>query len=399
MVNAMPAVSRQREPSFLGRTAIVSTGYTALTKDSGATVLALATEACRAALEQAGVERAEIDGIVSYSLFGDSVACQAVATALAVPQLTYALDLNMGGVAPALCVMQAAMAVASGVASNVLVFRALNGRSGVRIGQTPFPAPTTAYRRSVGLTAYPQYMALLARRYMIETGATEDDLGAVVVAQSEYAAENERAIRRRRVTLAEHREARYVVEPFRTLDCTSEVDGACAVLVTSLDRARRLTDAPVVIEGAAWATGAGSGLDIADLLSWPDYSRICQHYLADRLWQGAGLRPHDMDVAEIYDCFSAMALLGIEGLGLAERGGAGELVRSGETSLRGRIPINTHGGLLFEGYLHGMNTLAEGVQQLQGRGGSRQVAGAGRCVVSSGAMGDGSALVLVRDGA
>ena len=94
----------------------------------------------------------------------------------------------MGGTAPALCVMQAAMAVASGLATNVLVFRALNGRSGVRIGQTPFAAPTAQYRYPIGLTAYPQYMALLARRYMIETGATEEDLGAVVVAQSEYAA-------------------------------------------------------------------------------------------------------------------------------------------------------------------------------------------------------------------
>jgi len=269
----------------------------------------------------------------------------------------------------------------------------------VRIGQTAFKAPTTQYRHPIGLTAYPQYMALLARRYMVETGATEDDLAAVVVAQSEYAAVNERAIRRRRVTLDEYHDARYVVEPFRTLDCTSEVDGACAVLVTSLERARALTDAPVVIEGAAWVTPAGTGLDIADLLSWPDYSRICQHYLADRLWKGAGLTPSDMDVAEIYDCFSAMALLGMEGLGLAERGGAGEMIRAGETALGGRLPVNTHGGLLFEGYLHGMNTLGEAVQQLQGRGGVRQVAGAGRCLVSSGAMGDGSALVLVRDGA
>jgi len=389
----------ERDPSFLGKAAIVSTGYTTLTKQSGTTVLNLATEACGNALAMAGVEAAEIDGIVSYSLFDDSVACQAVATAMAIPQLTYALDMNMGGVAPALCVMHAAMAVASGVARNVLVFRALNGRSGVRIGQTAFKAPTTQYRYPVGLTAYPQYMALLARRYMVETGATEEDLAAVVVAQSEYAAENERAIRRRRVTPDEYHEARYVVEPFRTLDCTSEVDGACAVLVTSVERARTLADAPVVIEGAAWVTGRGSGLDIADLLSWPDYSRICQHYLSERLWKGAGLGPGDMDVAEVYDCFSAMAMLGIEGLGLAERGGAGELVRSGETALHGRIPINTHGGLLFEGYLHGMNTLAEGVQQLQGIAGSRQVSGAGKCVVSSGAMGDGSALVLVRDGA
>ena len=103
---------RERDPSFLGKAAIVSTGYTALSKQSGTTVLSLATEACGNALTMAGVDPAEIDGIVSYSLFDDSVACQAVATAMAVPQLTYALDMNMGGVAPALCVMHAAMDVA-----------------------------------------------------------------------------------------------------------------------------------------------------------------------------------------------------------------------------------------------------------------------------------------------
>jgi acetyl-CoA acetyltransferase len=395
----MPASRKRQRPSFLGRTAIAGVGYTPLSRESGRTVLSLAAEACREALDQAGLDPHEVDGIVSYGTLSDSVACQAVATALAVPELTFASDLSMGGVAPALSIMQAAMAIDSGVAENVLVFRALNGRSGVRIGRTGFDAPTAQYRYPIGLTAYPQYMALLARRYMIETGADEDDFGAVVVAQSEYAVKNERAIRRKRVTLDEHHDSRVVVDPFRILDCTPEVDGGCAVLVTSLDRARSLNETPVVIEGAAWATGFGSGLDIADLLTWPDYSRICQHYLADRLWESARMTPADMDFAEVYDCFSAMVLLGMEGLGLAELGEAGEMVRSGETGLGGRLPVNTHGGLLMEGYLHGMNTVAEAVEQLQGRAGERQVADAGRCVVSSGAMGDGSALVLVKDGA
>lgn len=398
-MSSFAAARRRARPSFLGNTAIVSTGYSPLAKESGRTVLDLALEACRNALAQAGIDANEVDGIVTYSLFNDSVACQAVATALGIPELTYAVDLNMGGVAPALCVINAAMAVAAGVAEAVLVFRALNGRSGVRIGQTGFPAPTTQFRYPVGLTAYPHYMALLARRYMIETGATEDDLASVAVAQSAYACLNDRAIRRKLITVESHHASPYVVEPFRTLDCTSEVDGACAVLVTSLDRARKLTDRPAVVEGAAWVTAQGSGLDIADLLNWPDYSTICQHHLADSLWRSAGFGPAELDVAEIYDCFSAMALLGIEGLGIAERGQAGALIRSGETGIHGRIPVNTHGGLLLEGYLHGMNTLTEGVQQLQGRAGARQVSDAARCVVSSGAMGDGSAVVLVRDGA
>jgi acetyl-CoA acetyltransferase len=389
----------RHRPRFLGTTAISGVGYTEFTKESGRTVVDLADEACRAALDQAGLDAADVDGIVSYSLFNDSVACQAVATSLAIPELSYALDMNMGGVSPALAVINAAMAVDAGLATNVLVFRALNGRSGIRIGQKGFPAPTAQYRYPVGLTAYPQYMALLARRYMIETGAKEEDLAAVVMTQREHASDNERAIRRQPLTLEQYLADRFVVEPFRTVDCTSEVDGGCAVLVSSLQTARQLETAPVVVQGAAWSTGPRAGLDIADLLTWPDYSRICQHYLADRLWQSSGLGPRDIDIAEIYDCFSCMVLFAVEGLGIAARGGAGEFIRSGATKPGGELPLNTHGGLLCEGYLHGMNTLGEAVQQLQGNAGARQVAAAGRCVVTSGAMGDGSALVLVRDGA
>ena len=116
------------------------------------------------------------------------------------------------------------------------------------------------------------------------------------------------------------------------------------------------------------------------------------------LWGGAGLSPDEVDIAEIYDCFTTSALLGIEGLGLAPRGGAGALVRSGVTRPGGARPINTNGGLLSEGYLHGMNTVAEAVLQLQGRCGERTVAGAETCVVTSGALTDGSAVLFNWDG-
>jgi acetyl-CoA acetyltransferase len=382
-------------PAFVDQTAIAGVGYTAFTKDSQVSVLSLATEACRAALEDCGVAPAEIDGVVSYSLFNDSVSCQAVASSLALPALSYALDLNLGGQAPSFAVLNAAMAIASGVANNVLVFRALNGRSGVRVGSQSFAAPTTQYRYPVGLTAYAQYMAMLARRFMIETGATEEDLGAVVSEQRRHAARNPRAIRRTPLSLEEHRAAPFLVEPFRTVDCTTEVDGGCAVLVTSTERALRLKNAPAVIAGGAWATGAASGLDIADLLL-SDLATNAMHVLSDRLWESSGMRPTDIDVAETYDCFSSTPLFALEGLGFVEKGQSGAFVRAGETRLDGSLPLNTNGGLLCEGYLHGMNTLAEGVLQVQGRGGDTQVHGATTCLVTSGAMTDGSALLLRR---
>jgi acetyl-CoA acetyltransferase len=384
---------RQR-PSFLGETAVSGVGYTAFTKASGRSVTSLASEACRAALDDCGLEPDEIDGIVSFSLFSDSVACQAVATALALPELTFALDLNMGGVAPCYAVMTAAMAVSTGMARNVLVYRALNGRSGTRVGSVRFPAPTNQYRYPIGFTAYPQYIAMCARRYMIETGADYEDLAGVVISQRRYAAGNERAVQRSPLGLDDYLAQPFLVDPFRTVDCTSEVDGACAVVVTSRDQARDLAVPPAVLEGAAWSTPNRSGLDIADLHLFPDFSRNCQAHLAPRLWASAGLSPGDVDFAEIYDCFSAVVLMGLEGLGLVGRGEAGAFVRSGETALDGRLPVNTHGGLLCEGYLHGMNTVAEAVLQIQGRGGDRQVRNHETCVVTSGAMMDGSALIL-----
>lgn len=393
------SVLYDRRPSFLGKTAIAGVGYTPLTKNSGVTVTNLATTACRNAVLDAGLKPSDVDGIVTFSMFGDSAPAQAVAAGLGSPELTFAADLSFGGQAPCYAVTLAAMAVESGMAHNVLVYRALNGRSGIRIGQTGFRSPTAQYRYPIGFSAYPQYIAMWARRYMIETNTGYEGLAAVALSQRQYALRNERAIRRTPLTMEDYMASPFVVDPFRTHDCTSEVDGACAVLVTSLDRARALQHTPAVIEGAAWSTPSGSGLDIADFFSWDDWSLNSHHYHGPRLWQSAQMKPEDVDFAEIYDCFSAVVLISMEGLGLVGRGEAAEFVAAGETGPEGRLPVNTHGGLLCEGYLHGMNTVAEAVLQIQGRGGERQVARHDRCAVTSGALTDGSALVLARDAA
>jgi acetyl-CoA acetyltransferase len=374
-----------------GDTAISGVGYTEFSRNSQRSVLSLAVEACRNAVEDAGLTLDDVEGVASFSLFGDSVTPGAVATALGLRSQHYLLDLALGGQAPCFTVMNAAMAVATGMANTVVCFRALNGRSGVRVGSTTVYGPGGQYRYPIGFTAYPQYIAMWARRYMIETGATEADLGAVAVSQRRYAVTNPRAMRREPLTLDDYYASPPVAEPFKVADCTAEVDGACAVVVTTLERARELHRPPVVIRGGAYRAAPRLGLDIGDSLLCDDYSCNYTALLADDLWRSAGLGPADMDVAEIYDCFTSVVLMGLEGLGLADRGAAADLVRSGG------LPINTNGGLLCEGYLHGMNTLAEGVLQVQGRA-TNQVANAKTCVVTSGAWMDGSALVLSADG-
>ena len=377
--------------------AITGVGYTPFSNDSGRSVLALAREACAAAIEDAGLERSEIDGVASFMLNDDSVPCLAAATALGLGDLRTVIDLSLGGQAPCHLVGLAAQAIRAGQARHVVVYRAMNGRSGARVGAMHFPGLGGPYRYPIGYEAYLMYIAMWARRFLHETGQGELDLASVVLAQREHAARNERAIRRKPIDLETYLAAPFVVEPFRAPDCTREVDGACAVVVSSLERARDLRRPPAVIRASAYRAGPRAGLDIGDHLSWDDYTRNYTSWLREDLYAEAGLGAADVDFAEIYDCFSSTVLMALEGLGLCERGGSGDLVRSGATALDGRLPTNTHGGLLSEGYLHGMNTVAEAALQIQRRAGPTQVARSGVGIVTSGALMDGSALILAED--
>jgi acetyl-CoA acetyltransferase len=377
--------------------AIAGVGYSPFTRAAGRSVLDQALEACGAAVADAGLDRAEVDGIASFMLMHDSVPCVAVATGLALPVLRYSLDAQLGGQAPCHMVWQAAAAIATGQAKNVLVFRAMNGRSAARVGTMRFPGLGAPYRYSVGYDAYLMYVAMWARRFLFETAQDQHDLGAVAVAQRAYALANERAVKRRPLDIDGYLESRPIVEPFRADDCTTEIDGACAVLVTSLERARDLRNPPAVVASGAYRAGPRPGLDIGDHLLWDDYTRNYTSLLADDLFADAGVTRGDLDLAEIYDCFTSTVLMGLEGLGLCGRGESGAFVRSGATALTGSLPTNTHGGLLAEGYLHGMNTVTEAALQVAGRAPANQVAKHEVCVVTSGALMDGSALVLTTD--
>lgn len=379
------------------RAAITGVGYTELSGRSGRSVLALATEACRAAVADAGLATADVDGLASFMVMHDSVPTQAVATTLALPQVRFSLDVDLGGQAPCHLVTQAAAAVSTGQARHVVVYRAMNGRSGSRVGTMQFHGMGAQFRYPVGYDAYLMYVAMWGQRFLHETGQGAEDLGAVAVAQRRWAAANPRAYRREPLDLDGYLASPWVVEPFRTPDCTVEVDGACAVVVSALDAARDLPHPPAVVASGTYRAGPRPGLDIGDHLLWDDYSRNYTSWMREDLFASAGLTPADVQLAEIYDCFTSTVLMGVEGLGLCGRGESGRLFRSGATGAGGRLPVNTHGGLLSEGYLHGMNTVAEAALQVQGRGGARQVSDHEVAVVTSGALMDGSALVLTTD--
>jgi acetyl-CoA acetyltransferase len=377
--------------------ALAGVGYTSFSRASGRSVLSLATEAVAGAVADAGLRLEDVDGMSSFMLSDDSVPCVAVSSALGLGPLRSVLDLQLGGQAPCHLVWQAAQSVARGDTDVVVVYRALNGRSGSRVGSMQFAGMGGQYRYPIGYGAYLMYVGMWAQRFLHETGQGPEELGAVAVSQRTYAERNERAVRRQPLALAEYLEEPYVVDPYRRSDCTVEVDGACAVVVTSLERARDLAHPPAIVASGCYRAGPRPGLDIGDHLLWEDYTRNYTSWLRDELFGRAGVGQDDVDVAEIYDCFTSTVLMGLEGLGLCQRGESGAFVQSGACALDGALPTNTGGGLLAEGYLHGMNTVAEAVLQVQGRGGLRQAPRHDVAVVTSGALMDGSALILTAD--
>ncbi len=377
--------------------AIAGIGYTAYTRDSGATVRALALEACGNALADAGLEAAEVDGVISYH-FGDSVPAMAVATGLGLPAARYAVDFSAGGNAANLVVLSAAAAIEAGLATSILCYRAMNGRSGFRLGGSrEIEARGMAqYTAPYGWITYPQAMAMWCRRHMLKYGTTSEQLGAVAVTCRAHAGANARAMKRAPITLADHQASPFIVEPFRLLDICLESDGGCAVLVTSAERARDLRRPPVRIMGGAYGGGPDQGDDLFDALRWPDHASNYAKYIARDLWRSAGVGPADIDVAEIYDCFTYSVIMQLEGLGFCAEGEGGAYVEDGRIGRGGELPVNTHGGLLSEAYIHGLNHVVEAVEQLRGAAGPRQVEGAELALTTAGAMTCGSAMVLRR---
>lgn len=372
---------------FSGKAAIAGVGMTALSRSSGRTVLDLAAEASRAALADAGVDRP--DAILGYHL-GDSAPVPHLARALRMPELGWHNEIYGGGTQSASILADAAMLVDAGLAENVLIYRALNGRSGTRMNTLGLKLGEGAeeqFLHPYGMAGPVHQFALAAQRYLHDTGLTATHTHAVVDQSRAHAARNPRALRRDRVDLSEYLSSPMVASPLRRLDCCQETDGACALVVTRADRA---PDAPRV---HAVVRGGGPGASAMDKAR--DVTRVFSAYVAGPLYEAAGMKPDHVDVALLYDAYSWLVPRQLEDFGLVARADLGAVLASREIAWDGRVPVNPHGGLLSEGYVHGLNNVAEAVRQLRGTG-VNQVKDAAVALVTGFGGSYGSAAVLTR---
>ncbi|MGW2015871.1 lipid-transfer protein [Streptomyces sp. NPDC001927] len=378
-----------------GRAAVAGIGATEFSKDSGRSELKLAVEAVGAALDDAGLTPADVDGMVTFTM--DTNPEITVAQAAGIGELSFFSRIHYGGGAACATVQQAALAVATGVAEVVVCYRAFNERSGRRFGsgvQQREPSAEGAalgWQLPFGLLTPASWVAMIAQRYLHTYGLTPDAFGHVAVTDRRWAATNPAAyFHGKPITLADHAASRWIVEPLRLLDCCQETDGGQAIVVTSAERARDLRHPPAVIVAAAQGAGraqeAMTSFYRDDLTGLPEMGVV-----ARQLWQTSGLAPGDIDVGILYDHFTPFVLMQLEEFGFCGPGEASEFVAADA------LPLNTHGGQLGEAYLHGMNGIAEAVRQVRGTS-VNQIPGAARTLVTAGTGVPTSGLILAADG-
>jgi acetyl-CoA acetyltransferase len=398
----VPLIDTRARPSRAGspstEVAIAGIGRTDFSLKSGRTTLALATEAARAALADAGLDPSQVDGIGTFGL-NDTAMALTVGDGLGVTDLPWAVDLYGGGNTMLTLVGLAVDAIKAGTASTIVLYRSMNGRSAQRLGDAAeaiaATIPDLHFSLPQGYVVPPQFMAMWARRHQHEFGSTCEDLGRIAVTQRTHAGANPHAIARDPIDLAAYLAGRWINEPLRVFDCAFEVDGAVALVLTSLERARDLAAPPVRILAAVDSQGYGGSWD-----QWPDATRMFSATVAPKLLDrcageigGIG----DIDVACIYDCFTYTVMAVMEDFGFAPKGEIGRFYADGRATYGGDVVVNPHGGLLSEGYLHGFNTHYEAVLQVRGQAGPRQVPDTEVALATAGAGPYGGAAMYVVD--
>ncbi len=382
-----------------GRAAIVGIGISPFSRDSGKTELRMSCEVIREALDDAGLVPLDVDGLVKQT--DDASDEHAVTSSMGMGNLSFFGECRWDG-APCAMVLRAAIAVAAGVANYVVVYRAVNGSSGVRM----IPSMRTSGQMSTadqlqwtfhapfGLASQAGRVAMITRRYMHETGAVSRQFGCVTTVFREHGARNPAGLYfENPIEIEDHQGSESLVEPLRTLDCHETADCAAALVVTTVERARDLRRQPVYILGGAQTMipetedkNAFYRPEITDLAEVRDAGR--------RALEMAGISSGDVDVAQLDDSYSPFVPMQLEALGFCARGEGGPFVEGGNRiRIGGELPTNTSGGSLGEGYIHGMNHVVEAVRQMRGTS-CNQVADVELALVSTGAGGPASVLVM-----
>src|SRR5689334_8213095 len=375
------------------RTAIVGIGQTPFGKGLPESELELACIAISRALDECGIAPGEVDGLASYTMEDNREVD--VARSVGLGDITWFSQVGFGGGAGCGVVGQAAMAIVTGQAEVVVAWRA---RKRASAASRPWAQVQRRLRehqqwsRPFGLLRPVDEIAMLTRRYMHEYGGTRDHLANVALAARGHANRNPAAtMYERPLTREQYMEARWISEPLCLFDNCLETDGALAVVVTSAERAKDLPQKPAYIHSFAQSIPPQhqtmTNYFTDDPLRGPAWA------CAEKLWSASDFKPGDVKVAQLYDAFSPLIILSLEGYGFCARGEGGPFTDNGAIELGGRLPVNTSGAGMSGAYVHGFNLITEGVRQVRGTS-TAQVEGTDNCLVTSGEGVPTSALLL-----
>ena len=360
-----------------GRYAIVGVGESDVGRHLGRSGMALHLEAMTRALADAGLDKSDINGLlVRPSRSEPQFNYSAVLAGRLGIEPTYFSDVALGGASSASMILDAVAALEAGLCTAVLC---VNGDAQTARGAQRRGGLTNwieDFERPFGLNAAPESYGLSARRHMHEFGTTSAQFGAIAVACRKHACLNPNATFRTPITLADHQASRYVAEPFRLLDCCPVTDGAAAVVITSAERAKDSRQPPVYL------LGLGQGFTHADLPYTASMTTSAMRSSSERAYAMAGLGPKDIDIAQLYDCFTYVVLLTLEDYGFCAKGEGGAFVEDGRIEIGGVLPVNTGGGLLSQAHASGALLITEAAIQMRGAGGARQVAEAETAIIS-----------------
>jgi len=370
---------------------IIGVGHTSFGKHPGRSTIDLNVEAIRNAIEDAGIDKNDIDAVLckyptsKHSMMYSTMVAQAIGI---VPKVTGVID--MGGSTNINLIQYSITAMELGQCTTAVISFADNPLTGSRGAYThPWGNDGGLY----GWFGTPPAYAMIAQRHMELYGTRCEDLAEIAVAAHKHASLNPNAQMRKTITIEDHQNSRYIAKPLRLYDCCLVSDGGAAVIVTSVENARRLgIKKPITI------LGLGQSHPSWELHLREEITISGAKQSGEMAFRMAGVTPDEIDVAQIYDCFTIVVLITIEDYGFCKKGEGGEFVRNGRIQLGGELPINTSGGLLSETGMPGMQLIIEAVRQLRGECGERQVPDAKLALVSNqgGIMTTHSTMILGR---
>ena len=390
------SASIEKLQKFRDQAAVTGVGETSYARETDKSPLALCLQASLNAIRDAGLDPKDIDGVIPYCIGG--VVAEDFVTNFGLPDLRYSALIPMGGASAVAALQTATMAVATGVANHVLLTigrgsLAAGGRITNRLSEMPQMKIVGEFEMPHGSNAPAQFYAHMARRHMEVYGTSSEQLAEVALTCRANAVLNERAMMRKPMTLEDHQNSRMIADPLRLFDCCLESAGACAVVVSAAERAKDCRHQPIMISGMA----EGHPESPSAITQRKDMTTLGIAKAAPVAFAMADVTHADIDVAEIYDCFTYIVMCQIEDMGFCAKGEGGEFIANGRIRRGGDLPINTHGGLLSEAHIAGMNHIVELVRQLRGDCGNRQIEDAEVGLVTGfGDLGDGSIAIMRR---